>query len=171
MQTRALWRDRRQREVRVLVSTAEGVLLLKRPYPPVWEMPGGGIEAGESPEQAAVRETEEETGLRVELTHLVGTFHRSGWLGGTVYLYRAIPVGGVARMSASEAHAMAFFPAHLAIRLMLPWHRLYWARVDAGASEEATAQRVRTIDVLEMLALMVGYRLGLLRDPVGQPPL
>ena len=32
----------------------------------VWEFPGGGIEFGESPEEAAVRETKEETGLTVK---------------------------------------------------------------------------------------------------------
>lgn len=34
------------------------------------EFPGGGIEPGESPEQAIVREAFEETGARVEVEHL-----------------------------------------------------------------------------------------------------
>jgi 8-oxo-dGTP diphosphatase len=37
-----------------------------------WQFPAGGIEAGESPEQAAVRETAEETGLTVEAVKLLG---------------------------------------------------------------------------------------------------
>ncbi|MES2438791.1 MAG: NUDIX domain-containing protein [Verrucomicrobiota bacterium] len=32
-----------------------------------WTLPGGGLDFGESPEQAVVREVEEETGLRVEV--------------------------------------------------------------------------------------------------------
>ena len=32
-----------------------------------WEMPGGSIEAGESPEEAAVREFREESGLELKL--------------------------------------------------------------------------------------------------------
>jgi len=32
----------------------------------VWEFPGGKIEFGESPEEAAIRETKEETGLTVK---------------------------------------------------------------------------------------------------------
>ncbi|MYX32255.1 MULTISPECIES: NUDIX hydrolase [unclassified Streptomyces] len=37
-----------------------------------WQFPAGGIEAGESPEEAAVRETLEETGLTVSATKLLG---------------------------------------------------------------------------------------------------
>jgi 8-oxo-dGTP pyrophosphatase MutT (NUDIX family) len=168
--TRALWRGRRQEEVRVLVSTAEGVLLLKRPYPPVWEMPGGAIEPGESPAEAALRETAEETGLQVELTGLLGTFRRSGWLGGTVYLFSARPVGGQLTVNPAEAQHLAFFPPHFATRLMLPWHRPYWARVAAQPTAEVTPQHVRTADVLLMLALTAAYHLGLLRDPEREPP-
>ncbi|MEU0180205.1 NUDIX hydrolase [Streptomyces sp. NPDC006207] len=37
-----------------------------------WQFPAGGIEAGESPEEAAVRETLEETGLTVSAIKLLG---------------------------------------------------------------------------------------------------
>lgn len=37
-----------------------------------WQFPAGGIEPGESPEEAAVRETLEETGLKVEAARLIG---------------------------------------------------------------------------------------------------
>ena len=44
------------------------VLLVRRSNPPdagFWGFPGGKIEAGETLEQAAIREVKEETGLRV----------------------------------------------------------------------------------------------------------
>ena len=37
-----------------------------------WTLPGGGVELGEHPEQAMVREVEEETGLIVEPAGLLG---------------------------------------------------------------------------------------------------
>jgi 8-oxo-dGTP diphosphatase len=49
------------------ISDKNKVLLLHRSAGfKVWEFPGGGIEFGESPEEAAVREATEETGLVVK---------------------------------------------------------------------------------------------------------
>jgi 8-oxo-dGTP diphosphatase len=49
------------------ISDKNKVLLLHRSVGfRVWEFPGGGIEFGESPEEAAVREATEETGLSVK---------------------------------------------------------------------------------------------------------
>lgn len=38
----------------------------------MWQFPAGGIEAGESPEEAAVRETREEAGLEVKALRVLG---------------------------------------------------------------------------------------------------
>ena len=63
---------RRRDAVRVVLMDPEDrVLLISGSDPTVpagarwWHVPGGGIEPGESPESAAIRETAEETGLRL----------------------------------------------------------------------------------------------------------
>ncbi|HEY6962639.1 MAG TPA: NUDIX domain-containing protein [Gaiellaceae bacterium] len=51
------------------------VLLVHRPRYDDWAFPKGKLEPGESWEEAAVREVEEETGIRGELGDYVGSTH------------------------------------------------------------------------------------------------
>lgn len=51
---------------RAVLVDGDKVLLLRHTYMPGWHFPGGGVEPGETAEEAARREAEEETGLRVD---------------------------------------------------------------------------------------------------------
>jgi 8-oxo-dGTP diphosphatase len=83
----------------VIRDEAGRILLIKRGHEPgrgLWSVPGGRIEAGETDEQAVVREVREETGLEVECGPLLGAVERPG-MAGTVWQisdYRAIVTGG-----------------------------------------------------------------------------
>lgn len=56
----------------VLFRDELGRILLVRPtYKPGWDLPGGYVEPGESPKQAAAREVFEELGIRTEVGRLV----------------------------------------------------------------------------------------------------
>lgn len=64
-----------------LPITDGGVILVRRGTEPgrgLWSYPGGYLEDGETIEEAALRETWEETGLRVKITGLLGVYSRPG---------------------------------------------------------------------------------------------
>jgi 8-oxo-dGTP pyrophosphatase MutT (NUDIX family) len=56
------------------VTVGDKVLLTQRVDNGNWCMPGGAQDPGESLSQTAVRETREETGIRIKLHSLVGIF-------------------------------------------------------------------------------------------------
>ncbi len=50
----------------VILRDDKVLLLERRRHPGSWQLPQGGLDAGEAPEAAALREVEEETGIRPE---------------------------------------------------------------------------------------------------------
>jgi 8-oxo-dGTP pyrophosphatase MutT (NUDIX family) len=59
----------------VIVVNDEGeILMIRRTDNDNWAVPGGGVDLGESITDAAVRETQEETGITCEITGLVGIY-------------------------------------------------------------------------------------------------
>jgi 8-oxo-dGTP diphosphatase len=66
------------------------ILLVKRAtvvFKGYWALPGGRVDAGETVEQAVVRELKEETGLDVNIVRKIGEYHESGVQDGIEYDY------------------------------------------------------------------------------------
>ncbi|WP_254537070.1 NUDIX hydrolase [Halomarina litorea] len=77
------WLDQTD-DVCVVALTDEGDLALVEQYRPrlrgtFLECPSGKCESGESPERAAARELEEETGYRAGRLDVLRSYHVSGW--------------------------------------------------------------------------------------------
>ena len=57
-----------------VILEKDKILLVKEKKDWYWKIPSGKIDSGESPEQTAIRETKEETGLDVILTRKSGEY-------------------------------------------------------------------------------------------------
>ncbi len=107
-----------------LVEDNGHVLLIRRAVPPrkgYWAFPAGYMEADESAEEAAIRETKEETGLDVALDALLNvySFEDSMHQRGVLILYRAHVVGGTLQPGDDAEDARWFAPHELP-----PWHEI-----------------------------------------------
>ncbi len=84
------------------------VLLVERRDVPVWVLPGGGIDANESSEDAIIREILEETGFTVKVERLVGLYIPINRLSKPTHLYECTIVKGSPTPS-SETKRVQFF--------------------------------------------------------------
>lgn len=120
--------------VTVLVQDAAGrVLLIRRTDNDLYSIPGGQQEPGETLTGTAVREVEEETGFRVEVTELIGLYsdpeHVIAYGDGEVrqefsICFRAHLLGGHPRTSAESSDVRWTDPAALADLSIHPSIRL-----------------------------------------------
>lgn len=92
------------------------VLLQKRGDSGKWGFPGGAIELGETPEEAAVRELKEETGLDVAVESLIGiytdsemTYPNGDAAHSIMIAFRLKAIGGDLKCDHSETIELKYF--------------------------------------------------------------
>ncbi|MFJ4649802.1 NUDIX hydrolase [Nocardia sp. NPDC088792] len=125
--------------VSALVQDGQGrILMIHRTDNDKYSIPGGGMEVGETPAQAVVREVEEETGIHVTVTGLVGVFsnpdHVIAYDDGEVrqefsICFTADPIGGELRTSTESKAVEWIAPDDLDTRDIHPSIKL---RIESG---------------------------------------
>jgi ADP-ribose pyrophosphatase YjhB (NUDIX family) len=108
----------------IAIIQAGRLLLTQREDFEVWCLPGGAVDDGESLAQAAVREAQEETGLNVRLTRLVGMYSQPRWHNGGHHfgLFAAEPIGGALRLASGETVDAGFFDRAALPEPLVWWH-------------------------------------------------
>ena len=102
--------------VGAILEKKGSIVLVRRRYEPqvgLWGLPAGFMEYGEGPEETAIRETLEETGLRIGIDRLHGAY-RGGGPGGprvVLLIYRAHILGGRLRPG-DDADEVGWFALH-----------------------------------------------------------
>ena len=120
------------RNPRIVVGTLpvrDGRLYLARraiePALGLWGNPSGFLELGESTQEGARRETEEETQLLVEIGRLIGVYSRPH-AGVITIVYEANVVGGVPEPAAETSEVRDFGPEEI------PWEGLAFTTVESA---------------------------------------
>ncbi len=122
-----------------LINPEGKVLLQKRGDSGLWGFPGGAIELGESPQAAAVREVEEETGLKVSVGELIGVYtdpdmrYPSGDQAQSICMaFELHLVGGELHADGAETTALCYFSLDEAPALFCKQHQALWEDLRQG---------------------------------------
>ncbi len=121
-----------------LVIERGKVLLLRRGNEPAlgkWTFPGGYVDFGENAADAAIRETREEVGMRVELDRVLGVFGDAANSALTLVVYLA-KAGGDQPSTSEEATEVCYFGPD-----DIPWHELAFPTTTEAVTEWVASTR------------------------------
>lgn len=136
-------------------ETKDAILLVKRQDLPVWELPGGGIDAGESPEAAVIREALEETGLTVQTLSPIGIYYPLCRLAALSYTFECTSYTGTLTIS-DESSDIAFFPVdHLPKYLPPPYPD--WIKDAREKREELIVKAITSVTYRALIGYLIGY--------------
>ena len=119
-------------------QTAGGELILMRrgfePRRGHWSMPGGFVDLGESVQDAAIREVQEELNLKIDVTHLIGVYSRAE--DRTVVVVYAAIARGTPSLTEEALEVRAFAP------IDIPWQDLAFWSDESALRDHLSSGRV-----------------------------
>jgi 8-oxo-dGTP diphosphatase len=121
-----------------LVMVEGRLVLLRRGIEPrygMWVFPGGYVDRGEHPEQAAVREAREEAGIEVVLSGLHGVYHEPPGSPVVLIVYHAELVSGTPSAADESLELGLFTPDEI------PWTDLAFPTTRAALRDFAAESK------------------------------
>ncbi|MGL4336436.1 MAG: NUDIX hydrolase [Turicibacter sp.] len=106
----------------VIINEEKKVLLVKRRDYPIWDLPGGRVDPGESVVDCAIREAKEETGVDIKVMEKVGEYIRPKF-DDIQHVFTGEITGGELFLKTDESCKIAFFPLDRLPMLMVPNRR------------------------------------------------
>lgn len=116
----------------VVATVDDHLVLLRRAIEPAygaWVFPGGFVDRGEHPEEAAVREAFEEANVRVRLDGMLGIYSHPPGSHVVLVVYHGVVVGGELAAMDESLEAGLFPPT------ALPWDELAFATTRQAVSD------------------------------------
>lgn len=114
----------------IVCNERNEVLLQRRGDSDEWGFPGGAMELGESAEETAIREIYEETGLKVEVEHMIGVYtkychqYSSGDRAQTItFFFQCRPIQGELTTDGNETLELRYFSKDELPRLFVQQHQ------------------------------------------------
>lgn len=112
-------------------ESREKVLLTKRADNGLWCLPSGGVEPGESVEETAVRETQEETGLTIRVLRLIGVY--------------------------SDPNSLVVYDEHKAVQIVALSFEAEITSGELGLSDEISDWRYYSLDEMDELDMLLNH--------------
>lgn len=124
-------------------SDRQSILLVLRRDIPVWVLPGGGIDSGETPAEAALREVKEETGLNCQIKRKIALYSPKNKLAKTTHFFEGSIISGTFTTN-SEVKTIRFFPlSNLPYRLPPPYPE--WIQDAQKQTENLITKSIETV--------------------------
>lgn len=146
--------------IQAVILEGSTVFLQLRPFPLGWELPGGHVEPGERPEDAAAREVAEETGFHIGPVRRVGRYTWTGLRTAVDLVVVTESYSGTFRPTL-EAVRGKFFPLGDLPATVFPWiPRRILDAVDALETGAGEVERLQPVGVAHVLAFAATWMLA-----------
>ena len=137
------------------------ILFIKRRDVPVWVLPGGGIDQGETPEQAVLRELQEETGYQVEISRKVAEYSPKCRLARYTYFFEAQILSGTPTIGAETADIQFFSINNLPKRLPPPYPD--WIQDACLFDHQTIKKEITSVTYLVLIKYLISHPILVIR--------